>query len=821
MTIRTVLMMVLLAAPLEAAAQTLSRVRIDSPQARSLAVKLHAEGYDILRPTIRDDSFELIVSDAEWKGLEQRGLEPILIARGRPFREVQAEWDVPPGYKNLAEILVEMNAAAAAFPSICQVVDLTATYNTPPTFEGRHICAVKISDNVTQIENEPATLLVTNHHAREIVTPEVALHAIRQLTTRYGSDPRITRLVDENEIWILPLFNPDGYNWVFVGNDFWRKNRRVFPEGIGVDLNRNYPFGWDSPCGGSSTVTSQTYRGPAPSSEPETQTMIAFAEDRRFARVADMHSSGREVRQGFGCLNYPFSSFLQSEAGDLAATMAGYVPASSCCTGGDIHYHMATKGTHAFLWETALEFQPPHANALAEAALVLPSFLALLERPISVSGRVTDLGTGDPLEAAIEYVGVVFENGETNSSGGPLGRYHATLPPGTYTLEFSAPGFNTLSRVVIVTSTSAEILDVQLGIPAITIQFISGPSGLVDPGTVPDVEVEITPGSQQIVPGSETVFYRYDVGAFVALPLNPIGGDRYTATLPAVDCGDTPEYYFQAQGDGGTTVTLPFDAPTNVFDFAVGTQVEIANFNFETAPGWTTENLGATSGDWERGVPVNDPNWQYDPISDSDGSGQAWLTENRLGNTDVDAGAVRLTSSLFDFSAGSVTISYDYFLRLTNTNGADRLLTEISSNDLAGPWIEIARHTADGGLDWTNHIITQADLNAAGVTMTATTRLRWTANDADPQSIVEAGLDALLITAGGCEPPFTPGDLNCDGSFNGGDIDPFFLALGDPAAYALAFPNCDPLLGDMNADGRLDGGDIDPFFACLGGGVCP
>ena len=65
------------------------------------------------------------------------------------------------------------------------------------------------------------------------------------------------------------------------------------------------------------------------------------------------------------------------------------------------------------------------------------------------------------------------------------------------------------------------------------------------------------------------------------------------------------------------------------------------------------------------------------------------------------------------------------------------------------------------------------------------------------------------------------GDLNCDGTFNGADIDPFFLALGDPAAYQIAFPNCDPLLGDMNGDRALNGGDIDPFFACLGGGVCP
>ena len=56
---------------------------------------------------------------------------------------------------------------------------------------------------------------------------------------------------------------------------------------------------------------------------------------------------------------------------------------------------------------------------------------------------------------------------------------------------------------------------------------------------------------------------------------------------------------------------------------------------------------------------------------------------------------------------------------------------------------------------------------------------------------------------------------------DGGDIDPFFLALGDPAGYAEQFPNCDPLLGDMNRDGRLDGGDIDPFFNCLAAGNCP
>lgn len=65
------------------------------------------------------------------------------------------------------------------------------------------------------------------------------------------------------------------------------------------------------------------------------------------------------------------------------------------------------------------------------------------------------------------------------------------------------------------------------------------------------------------------------------------------------------------------------------------------------------------------------------------------------------------------------------------------------------------------------------------------------------------------------------GDMNCDGAFNGADIDPFFIALGDPVSYAGRFPGCDILNGDINTDGALNGGDIDPFFRCLGGGSCP
>jgi hypothetical protein len=422
-------------------------------------------GFDIPAGSITDDCFEVIVSGVELNALKHRDLEPQLIAVGRPFREIQNQRmslsAVPSGYPDLGQIRAQLDVMEADFPSICKVVDLTAVYETDPTFEGRHIVAVKISDHVEEDEDEPAFLLVSAHHAREIVTPVIALHAIEQFTQLYGYDPAITALVDEYEIWIAPVWNPDGYEYVFTTDNYWRKNRRTFEEGIGVDLNRNYPFGWDAICGGSTIVASQTYRGPEEASEPETQTMIAFGCDRRFAKVADLHSYAREVRYGNGCLPHPFMSFMASEANDLAVT-ADYQIARSCCTGGDIHFHTANHGSHAFLWETHRSFQPDYASARIEAARVFPSLLALLERPVCLSGHVTDALTSQAVAATITYLDTIFENGETNGSDERWGRYHAFMPSGTYYIEFTADGYFPQTYTVEVDSDLAQILDVAL-----------------------------------------------------------------------------------------------------------------------------------------------------------------------------------------------------------------------------------------------------------------------------------------------------------------------------------------------------------------------
>ncbi len=70
----------------------------------------------------------------------------------------------------------------------------------------------------------------------------------------------------------------------------------------------------------------------------------------------------------------------------------------------------------------------------------------------------------------------------------------------------------------------------------------------------------------------------------------------------------------------------------------------------------------------------------------------------------------------------------------------------------------------------------------------------------------------------GAAPGVTPGDLNCDGIVNFDDINPFVLALSDPAGYHAAYPNCDILNGDCDGDGDVDFDDINPFIAILSGG---
>lgn len=314
---------------------------------------------------------------------------------------------------------------------------------------------------------------------------------------------------------------------------------------------------------------------------------------------------------------------------------------------------------------------------------------------------------------------------------------------------------------------------------ALSYSYPAGRPDFIEPSGSSSFQVQVQ-GLCGAAPASGTGLLFYDAGAgFVSVPMEDIAAGEYEAVFPAIDCGTQVAYYVSVEKESGGVVTDPISAPASTYSATSASGVEVLlTDNFEVETGWIPENLGASSGDWQRGVPVDDPDWEYDPATDGDGSGQCWLTQNELGNTDVDDGAVRLTSPTLDLTAPQVAISYDYYLRLTEPGDqVDVLLVEISENGNAGPWIEIARHDMNGGLAWQHHMITASDLAAAGVEPGANMALRFTANDADPQSIVEAGIDGFTISSLLCEDS-NPADVNGDGAVNITDLLQLLAAWG-------------------------------------------
>jgi len=186
--------------------------------------------------------------------------------------------------------------------------------------EGRDIWAIKISDNVATDEAEPAILFVGGHHAREWIAVDVPFLLAQKLLDDYPTDSRVRNYVDSGEIWVLPLLNPDGHQYSVTDNRLWRKNRANNGDGtFGVDLNRNYSYEWGG-SGSSGSTFSETYRGPAAFSEPETKILRDFAVQNQIRAMISYHSYSQLVLFPWGYTNDPApdEALLSQLAGTLA-----------------------------------------------------------------------------------------------------------------------------------------------------------------------------------------------------------------------------------------------------------------------------------------------------------------------------------------------------------------------------------------------------------------------------------------------------------------------------------------------------------------------
>ncbi|MBO4603278.1 MAG: bacterial Ig-like domain-containing protein, partial [Salinivirgaceae bacterium] len=313
------------------------------------------------------------------------------------------------------------------YPLLCQLEVVTTLAS------GRQILALKISNNV-ELNNtdKPEVLCTATMHGDEGICATTALSLCRHLLSNYGTDNKVSRLLDSIEFWVIPIMNPDGM--YRGGNSSIDNSTRS--NGNGKDLNRNYP----DVDGGSGT------------NQPEIVGMIEFFYRHHFSLSTNLH--GGDV-----CFNYPWDTWERLTADDDWWRYVGGAYRDTTRSYGQSGFWL----TNGYAWYSVSGGQQDWANYFAHCREVTIE-LCNSKEPTSTStianvwkyhknsllnfyaeslngvrGTVTN-AAGTPLAARITIEGHDIDNSwiETDAR---VGDYHRYLKAGTYNLTFEAEGY--------------------------------------------------------------------------------------------------------------------------------------------------------------------------------------------------------------------------------------------------------------------------------------------------------------------------------------------------------------------------------------------
>lgn len=364
------------------------------------------------------------------------------------------DWDYYPTYD---QYLTMMYQFESDYPDICEII------NIGTTVDGRDLLFARITDNIDLEENEPEFMYTATMHGDETAGYVLMLRLINYLLTNYGSDAEVTAMVDDIDIWINPLANPDGT--YADGNDSVYGATRY--NANGVDLNRNFPDPEDGPHPDGNAW------------QPETIAMMDIADAHSFVHSANFHG-GAEV------VNYPWDTWDILHADDdwyfdisraYADTVHSFAPSdymtfmNNGITRGYVWYSIAGGRQDYMNWfqacrEVTIEISDtkllPASELDAHWDYNKRSFINYMKNVFyGIRGVVTD-NMGNPLAATISIPGHDFDNSEVFTDP-DAGDYHRMLLPGTYDLEFSAYGYETetINNVTVV-DTGATIVNVTL-----------------------------------------------------------------------------------------------------------------------------------------------------------------------------------------------------------------------------------------------------------------------------------------------------------------------------------------------------------------------
>ncbi len=376
-------------------------------------------------------------------------------------KSIQA-WDFYPAYGTYESMMYQFQND---YPSLCKV------YNLGTLSSGRKILVAKISDNVNSKEYEPRFSYSSSMHGDELTGFVLMLRLIDYLLSNHGTDPKITNLVNNIEIWITPLENPDGTytddNSTVAGATRYNAN--------GVDINRNYksPKTGDHPDGNAW--------------QQETIITMAFADSMKFTMSANYHG-GAEL------INYPWDSWTSSQkthaddawfqlVSHLYADTARYYSPSTymnpsgsnfdngITNGGDWYVVTGSRQDYLTYYTNTREVTVEISNTKTPTGSSLPtywdynyrSFLIYMEQCLyGLKGIITDSCTGNPIEAQVFISGHDVDNSYVYSKL-PLGNYHRPLLSGTYSVSFSAPGYTTKTiNNISISNFNTAVLNVAL-----------------------------------------------------------------------------------------------------------------------------------------------------------------------------------------------------------------------------------------------------------------------------------------------------------------------------------------------------------------------
>ena len=399
-------------------------------------------------------------------------------------------------YPTYYQYLEMMQGFAAAFPDICRLD--TIGYSV----HDRLLLALKISDNVDEDEAEASFLYSSTMHGNEIVGFVLLLRMADTLLNGYGQDAEITKLIDNLQIWINPLANPDG-SYSDDNNLSLENASRL--NLFNIDLNRDFP---EATRGDADDPTDR---------EPETSYMMAFLKEKEFTMSANIHS-GEEV------VNYPWDAkpsphvdqdwyiFISREYADEAMAvdpdyMFGW-PDNGITNGWDWYEALGTRqdyvnyylGGREVTLELSSEFLLPASELEWHWTINQRSLLNYMSQSLyGIRGTVSDLETGDPLRAKIFVMNHDSAYSVVHSSA-VHGDFYRLIKEGFYDLVVSAPSYiNDTILSVSVSDYQATNLDIQLQ---------KDPSAGLEPGTpLPGFRIYPNPATHSFVVEAENIPY--------------------------------------------------------------------------------------------------------------------------------------------------------------------------------------------------------------------------------------------------------------------------------------------------------------------------